>query len=300
MSRSVQTTTRLTRWWVRRYTWRLPPEIQADRQAEIDSDLWEHQHDAAATGRRPIEAALEIVGRLVLGVPADLLWRHTQRGLLTELADLGTLARKGGTTMLTTLRRTWWLAPAGLLALWHLAWLATALTDRAFAPLTYIDHPWDSAERSEAIAFTSLAVVALGAGYLLQRRLPKLAAGLLVLGALPGLIMFWAYGYVVGPLLAAMVIVGALQLLTSWRPAPPATGRLRRVLLRWQAPQPAPLTERRALPARLRDGDPCVNPYGIPPAPDGVPPHHPDAGSLLVMPPSGEWSGQAARCASRN
>ena len=42
MSRSVQTTTRLTRWWVRRYTWRLPPEIQADRQAEIDSDLWEH------------------------------------------------------------------------------------------------------------------------------------------------------------------------------------------------------------------------------------------------------------------
>jgi hypothetical protein len=38
--------------------------------------------------------------------------------------------------------------------------------------------------------------------------------------------MFWAYGYVVGPLLAAMVVVGALQLLTSWRPAPATTGPL--------------------------------------------------------------------------
>jgi hypothetical protein len=226
MSRSVNTAARLTRWWVRRYTWRLPPEIQADRRAEIDSDLWEHQHDAAATGRRPIEASLEVFGRLVLGIPADLSWRYAHRGLLTELADLGILARMGGTTMMTMLRRTWWLAPAGLLALWHLAWLATALTHRALAPLTYIDHPWDSAERSGVIAIGSLAFVALAAGYLLHGRLPKVAAGLLVLGALPGLVIFWGYGFAVGPLLAVMVIVGALQLLTSWRPPSPTTGPL--------------------------------------------------------------------------
>jgi hypothetical protein len=66
-------------------------------------------------------------------------------------------------------------------------------------------------------AISGLATAALVAGYLLQRRLPKVAAGLLALGALPGLIVFWACGFVVGPLLAIMVIVGALQLLTSWR-----------------------------------------------------------------------------------
>ena len=224
MSCSIETVARLTRWWVRRYTWRLPAELQADRQGEIDSDLWEHQQDTAATGRRPIEAALEIFGRLVLGVPADLSWRYSQRGVLAELADLGRLARKGGANLMTTLRKTWWLVPAGLLALWHLAWLATALTDRAMAPLTYVDHPWTSAERAGVITIAGLALVALVAGMVLQRRLPSVAGGLLILGALPGLVVFWGYGFAFGPLLAVMVIVGALQLLTSWRP--PTAGAL--------------------------------------------------------------------------
>lgn len=120
--------------------------------------------------------------------------------------------------MMTALRRTWWLVPAGLLAVWHLAWLATALTGRALAPLTYVDHPWTSAERAGVTTVSGLAFVALTAGYLLHRRLPKVAANLLILGALPGLIVFWGYGFAVGPLLAIMVIIGALQLLTSWRP----------------------------------------------------------------------------------
>jgi hypothetical protein len=89
-------------------------------------------------------------------------------------------------------------------------------------PLTYLDHPWDAAERSAVVAVSGLTFLALVAGWLLHRRLPKVAAGLLVLGTLPGLVVYWGYGFVVGPLLAMMVIVGALQLLTSWRP--PATG----------------------------------------------------------------------------
>lgn len=218
MSRSFEAVARLTRWWVRCYTWRLAPDIGADRRAEIDSDLWEHKHDATASGRRATEAALEVVGRLVLGIPSDLSWRYAQRGLLAELADVGVLARKGGATMMTALRRTWWLVPAGLLALWHLAWLTTALTHRALTPLTYLDHPWESAERSGVVAIMGLAFIALVAGYLLHRRAPKVAASLLILGTLPGLIIYWGYGFAVGPLLAIMVIVGALQLLTSWQP----------------------------------------------------------------------------------
>jgi hypothetical protein len=92
---------------------------------------------------------------------------------------------------MTAVRKTWWLVPAGLLAGWHLAWLTTALTHRTLTPLTYIDHPWDAAERSGVVAVAGLAFVALVAGWLLHRRLPKVAAGLLVLGALPGLIVYW-------------------------------------------------------------------------------------------------------------
>jgi hypothetical protein len=77
-SRSYALAARLTRWWVRRYTRRLPSLVQSGRQAEIDADLWDHWHDRAAE-RWPTAVALEVVGRLVLGIPADLAWRHAQR-----------------------------------------------------------------------------------------------------------------------------------------------------------------------------------------------------------------------------
>jgi hypothetical protein len=81
---------RLTRWWVRRYTRRLPTSVQAARQAEIDADLWDHWHDHAAEGRS-FAVALEVVGRLVLGIPADLAWRHAQkRGAAMEPEPLTT------------------------------------------------------------------------------------------------------------------------------------------------------------------------------------------------------------------
>jgi hypothetical protein len=82
---------------------------------------------------------------------------------------------------------------------------------------------------------------------------------------------------------------------------------------------PAPPTGRWPHPARLQGGESYVNPYvnlyGIPCATDGVPHlspraricpgHAPEGGQSAAKtaadwPPSGEWSGRAERCASRD
>jgi hypothetical protein len=64
---------RLVRLWTRAYTQGLPAEIRRGRLGEIESDLWECQHDAD----RPANAA-EMFARLLLGMPHDLWWRLEQ------------------------------------------------------------------------------------------------------------------------------------------------------------------------------------------------------------------------------
>lgn len=53
----------------------LPETLARDRFDEIASDLWEHQHAAAAHGRSSLGTAAGILLRALRGVPADLQWR---------------------------------------------------------------------------------------------------------------------------------------------------------------------------------------------------------------------------------
>ena len=78
---STQTTTggfaaTCTRRWVRTYTAALPTEVRDARRAVIDSDLWEHLADAYAHQRRPFATQMEVLGRMVIGAPSDITWRH--------------------------------------------------------------------------------------------------------------------------------------------------------------------------------------------------------------------------------
>ena len=57
------------------YTRGLPTQIRQDRRDEIDSDLWSQAHEAAASGRPEHSVAVEVLVRLLLGIPADLSWR---------------------------------------------------------------------------------------------------------------------------------------------------------------------------------------------------------------------------------
>jgi peptidoglycan/LPS O-acetylase OafA/YrhL len=76
MSGLLPLATDLTRWWVSVYSRGLPGDERAARRAEIDSDLWEHARFDAEVGQRPADTGVEIVTRLLLGIPADLAWRR--------------------------------------------------------------------------------------------------------------------------------------------------------------------------------------------------------------------------------
>jgi hypothetical protein len=71
---------RVTRRWVRLYTAGLPSEIREARCAELESDLWEHEHEAVTAVGRPTKTAIQVLHRLVRGIPADLAWRQQQGG----------------------------------------------------------------------------------------------------------------------------------------------------------------------------------------------------------------------------
>jgi hypothetical protein len=66
------------RLWTRAYTWRLPPALRDARRDEIESDLWESQHDRAAGLGGSV--ALAIFARLIAGIPDDLGWRIEYAG----------------------------------------------------------------------------------------------------------------------------------------------------------------------------------------------------------------------------
>jgi hypothetical protein len=73
------------RGWTRLYTWRMPPASRQTRRAEIESDVWESQSDAA--GDHVLGSALHILLRLLIGIPDDLGWRAEQAakaGTLTQ------------------------------------------------------------------------------------------------------------------------------------------------------------------------------------------------------------------------
>jgi hypothetical protein len=68
----------IVRTWTQVYTWRMPPTLREERRAEIESDLWEFEHDAtASTGISP---AIHVLLRMVSGIPDDLQWRVEQAG----------------------------------------------------------------------------------------------------------------------------------------------------------------------------------------------------------------------------
>ena len=75
----------LVRAWTRVYTWRLPQPLRESRRAEIESDLWESRHDA---GRRQ-SPAVQVIVRLLLGIPDDLQWRMAHASIVNNFVMIG-------------------------------------------------------------------------------------------------------------------------------------------------------------------------------------------------------------------
>lgn len=64
----------LVRGWTCAYTWRMEPVLRDMRRAEIESELWEFQHDP----ERGAYPAAHVIARLLIGIPDDLSWRAEQ------------------------------------------------------------------------------------------------------------------------------------------------------------------------------------------------------------------------------
>ncbi len=73
--------TRLAQSWTHAYTRRLRPETAAARRDEIAADLHDHLAAARTAGQPDSVTARAIAARMLLGVPADLSWRHHHLGV---------------------------------------------------------------------------------------------------------------------------------------------------------------------------------------------------------------------------
>lgn len=82
----------IVRAWTRLYTCGLRPTQQTARRAEIDSDLWELEHDPRVLERGSVAA--QILTRLVAGIPDDLAWR-LQIGATGHAVPVRALAAAG-------------------------------------------------------------------------------------------------------------------------------------------------------------------------------------------------------------
>ncbi|MGK2936098.1 MAG: amidohydrolase family protein [Gemmatimonadaceae bacterium] len=128
MSASVQAATAISRAWVGLYTARLPETLRNSRRAEMEADLWEHQHDHLANRTAAGITATEIVLRTCFGVFDDLAWRFEVLRVVRGSSNAGKIA-----TLRLTSRHTQWMGLAGLTGglLWAIYLFALMQRSRA-------------------------------------------------------------------------------------------------------------------------------------------------------------------------
>jgi hypothetical protein len=93
----------VVRRWVALYTHGLPADLRDRRFLELESDVWEHLHDADEPN-----ASRAVYGRFLRGIPADVWWRYH-----TLLEPRG--ARQRSQKMTTSLRSSWWVILTAIL-----------------------------------------------------------------------------------------------------------------------------------------------------------------------------------------
>jgi hypothetical protein len=89
--------------WAEVYTRGLSADLRERRRLELESDMWEHLHDADEPN-----AANAVFGRFLRGIPADVRWRYR-----TLLESRG--ARQRSQHMTTSLRSNWWVILTAIL-----------------------------------------------------------------------------------------------------------------------------------------------------------------------------------------
>jgi hypothetical protein len=74
-SRAFRAASRLTTWWVHRYTRSVDPRIAEDRESEVEFELWEFGIAAEQHRWSAPHAAMTLALHTVSGMPRDRAWR---------------------------------------------------------------------------------------------------------------------------------------------------------------------------------------------------------------------------------
>lgn len=168
MSAALDLAVGMTRSWVALYTSGLPPELRDARRAEIDSDLWEHQRTAELLDQPPGGTALQLLARLLLGLPSDLTWR-LEAGNSVQNERSISMNESGAMRSLVAVG----IVVALFLVVTGIASIADALVQE------------DLASGQAAFgAISAIAGAAVAAGLLTSRRNPLLGIGLVAAGAI--------------------------------------------------------------------------------------------------------------------
>jgi hypothetical protein len=165
----------IARAWVRAYTSGLPAETAQRRRDELASDLHEH---TCAGGR-----SVEVLGRVLWGIPADLSWRRAARA--PRLRRLET-----GEPM--TLRKV------------TTALFAVYVLFNVWAAIGVLFNPDGETGPYGAALFTAAALMGLGIYW--REDAPRRSTVLLCIGAvIPAFTLFWMAA-LFGPI--ALLLIG--------------------------------------------------------------------------------------------
>lgn len=167
----------LTLAWVALYTRGVPAEHRDRRQAELASDVWEHACNREGEHDTAWKRALQMSGRLISGIPADLMWRME----LISLNHSSTASRRPVMFRSTTDK-------LHLSVIVVFAFIAVANgVGIAFEDDLSNAGLW-------AIGFIFPALVVLSGLVALQRAHPRLGGALIVIGAVGNVGMyFWMW-----------------------------------------------------------------------------------------------------------
>jgi hypothetical protein len=198
----------LVRRWVGLYTRGLPAAVRDARRAEIESDLWAQSEEAEQLGQAPASVGIEMLTRLVLGIPADIGWRQSHgRGNAPS-------SRKEIAMREPRSRQIWTFIGA--------VWAALGV---AFAVAGLIDIQSRHEDRPEDVVIASVAAVTIIAGtglalfgLLLIGRSPTTGRQIAILGAVVAggtamllLSWMWVVGIVLALPLVVIAVVSARQ-----------------------------------------------------------------------------------------
>jgi len=201
----------LTRGWVTLYTAGMAADDRDARRADVESDLWDHQATNTELGVPAFVTAIEMLGRWLIGIPADISWRYERD--VTRASERLAMQR----------RRTMWqtIQDRGLTILAFL--MATFFVVVGTFTVLQMRGELTTEERLVYGSMWIIAGLVMLAGVYMGSRSPWMAAGLLALGAIAmALAMFWLFMFLVpaGLIVITLAVLRARRLSAG---GPPAT-----------------------------------------------------------------------------